>query len=93
MACLSILFSVKRRLMDVTITTPFSTATPNSAMKPIELGTDKYCPDSQSVIMPPIKARGMLIMIRAAWPNEPKAKYSNRKISARDVGTTIMSRA
>ncbi len=61
-------------------------------MKPMDPGTDRYCPEMNNATMPPINDNGTLTMIRAAWPTEPNAKYSSRKIIASDTGTTIIRR-
>src|SRR6056297_256227 len=53
-------------LMYETITTPLSTATPNTAMKPTAPGTDRYSPEIQSAKMPPVIANGTFRKISAA---------------------------
>ena len=47
--------------MQETSTTPFSTATPKSTIKPTEAGTDKYVPVRCSANMPPTNANGKVI--------------------------------
>src|SRR5512139_866783 len=57
----------------LTSTMPFSMATPNTAMKPMADGTDRYCPVMNSATMPPSVANGTLARIRAAYLTELKA--------------------
>ena len=81
------------RLIASTSTTPLSTATPNRAIKPMLDGTDRYWPEMASATTPPISAIGTLSMMSAACPMEWNMKYSSRKISSREIGTTTISRA
>lgn len=66
---------------------------PRSAMKPTEAGTERYWPDAQSVIIPPIIAKGMLARIRRAWRIERRVTNRTRKMSPRAAGTTMARRA
>ena len=75
------------------MTTPFSTATPNSAMKPTDAATLRFCPEMNSPITPPINANGMLSTMSVALRSEPKLENSSRKISSTTSGTTIDNRA
>src|SRR5690606_35890259 len=72
----------------LTMTTPFSTAWPNRAIKPIAADTDSGMSVMNSATMPPIRAKGMLTMISVALRSELKALTSSRKISRMDSGTT-----
>jgi dihydrolipoamide dehydrogenase len=80
-------------LNQVTMTTPFSTAMPSSAMKPTEAGTDRYSPVMARPTMPPISAKGMLDSTSAPDCTEPKVENSTRKISPSATGTTSARRA
>jgi hypothetical protein len=47
---------------------PLSIATPNTAMKPMAEGTDRYCPViEQAETTPPMTAKGTLAMMSPAW--------------------------
>ena len=56
----------RRSFRKLTSTMPFNIATPNTAMKPIADGTDRYCPVMNSPTMPPMIANGTLAMISVA---------------------------
>ena len=59
--------------MNVTITRPLSTATPESAMKPIAAEIETGKPRIQSARMPPVSASGTPVKIKSAFftlPNE-----------------------
>ena len=72
---------------------PFSIATPNTAMKPMADGTDRYCPLMNRPTMPPMIANGTLAMISVACRTELKAVYSSMKISPMVSGTITARRA
>src|SRR5882672_4550555 len=76
-----------------TMTTPFSTACPNSAMKPIAADTERGMPVISRAKIPPISANGMLSRMRSALRIAPNASKSNMKMSSTDTGTMMASRA
>ena len=51
----------------------YTTTTPNTAMKPMADGTDRYCPVTNRPTMPPMMANGTLAMMRVACRTELKA--------------------
>ncbi|MNU05785.1 hypothetical protein D3C72_2507100 [compost metagenome] len=57
--------------------TPFCTATPNRAMKPTEALTLRCWPDTNKATIPPIRAKGMFMRIKADWLTEPKVPNSS----------------
>ncbi|MNY14907.1 hypothetical protein D3C86_1480960 [compost metagenome] len=73
-------------------TMPFSTATPNKAIKPIPALILKGIPRSISANTPPMALMGIAVKIRLACFSELKVKYSSIKISRSDTGTAIMRR-
>ena len=75
-----------------TITTPFSTATPKSAMKPTAAEMLKGMSRSKSEKTPPTAARGMPVKTRRACRIELKVENRSRKIRNRESGTTMRSR-
>ena len=74
------------------ITTPLSTACPDSAMKPIAADTDSGMPNTHSATKPPISANGTLTRISTASCTDLKASNSSTKISSSEIGTTTDSR-
>ncbi|GDX38851.1 hypothetical protein LBMAG20_10660 [Methylocystaceae bacterium] len=62
-------------------------------MKPTDAGTDKNSPDNHKPKIPPIAAKGTLQNTSVACSAELKVKYSNKKIRASAIGTTIANRA
>ena len=79
--------------MKVTITSPLSTATPESAMKPTAAEIENGMPRSQRATTPPVSASGTQTKTIAACFASPKVAYSRPKISRKQIGTTTMSRA
>ncbi len=59
-------------LMKLTSTMPLSIATPNTAMYQMTAGTDRYCPLIHGDTMPPMIAKGTLVMVSAAYFAELK---------------------
>ena len=62
-----------RSLMEVAITSPFSTATPESAMKPTAAGTENGMPRSHRASSPPDSASGTPLNTTSASRTEPSA--------------------
>ena len=91
-ACSTSPVSSSNRLILLTITIPFNTATPNSAMNPIDADRFKFIPRSHNAATPPTSAKGTLAKISIACRNELNVRYSNPKISASDAGSTSSSR-
>mgnify|MGYP006894100693 CR=1 FL=1 len=79
-------------LMKVTITTPFSTATPDRAMKPTPAEIDSGMPRAASASTPPVSASGTPLKTTSASRNEPNAMNSSARITASVSGTTSDSR-
>ncbi len=73
--------------------TPFWTATPKRAMKPMIAGTESGNPASLSPMMPPTIENGILSMTSPECFNELNVAKSNKKIKKRTTGTTIQSLA
>ncbi len=61
-------------LMKVSITRPFSTATPESAMNPTAAGTETGIPRSHRATMPPVSASGTALNTRSASRGLPSAE-------------------
>ena len=78
--------------MKVSITSPLSTATPDSAMKPTAAETENGMPRSQSATMPPDSASGTALNTSSASRAEPSAANRIRKIITKQAGTTIVRR-
>ena len=78
--------------MAVIMTTPLSTATPNSAMKPTDAERFSVRPRSQSAAMPPTSAKGTLTMTSVACRILPKVTNSSVKMMASESGMTSASR-
>ena len=53
--------------MWLTMTTPFRTATPNKAIKPMEADKLRFKPRIHNAATPPTSAKGTIIKIRRAW--------------------------
>src|SRR3546814_1721022 len=66
---------------------PLSMATPNTAMKPIADGTDRYWPVTNSATRPPMVANGTLASISAAYLIELNAVKSSTKMKKIVIGT------
>ena len=69
---------------------PFNTATPSNAINPTEAGTDKYSLLIYKAIMPPIKANGILAIMRADLAVELNVvnKMININNNARGISTS-----
>ena len=78
--------------MNDTITMPFSTATPDSAMKPTPAEIDSGMSRSHSASTPPVSASGTPLKISSESVNERNARYSSPKISSSVSGTTSRKR-
>ena len=83
--------SSRRRRMQLTSTTPLSTAMPHSAMNPTEAGTLTYSPVRNRPMTPPIEAKGSTRMISEARRKELNSMNSRKKIAAIVRGTITMS--
>ena len=86
-ACSARSFSMK-----LMMTRPFSTATPESAMKPMPALMESGMPRSSSAAMPPVSASGTPLKTSAASASEPRLMNSSTKISSSAIGTTMVSR-
>ena len=75
-------------LMNVTITSPFSTATPERAMKPTAAEIENGMPRSHRATMPPVSASGTPVNTSSAYLTELKVLNSSRKIRKKQSGTT-----
>ena len=60
--------------IELTSTTPFSIATPNSAMNPIEAERLRFMPRIHNVAMPPTTANGTLPTTSKAGFKVPKVR-------------------
>jgi hypothetical protein len=78
--------------MNESITTPFSTATPDSAMKPTPAVIENGRPRAARATIPPVSANGTPLNTSRASRTDPKAANSSRKTSRSASGTTIASR-
>ena len=78
--------------MKLIITSPFSTATPDSAIKPTPAEIENGIPRSHSASTPPVSASGTLLKTMAASLPEPKAMNSSPKIMISTTGTTTDNR-
>ncbi len=74
------------------ITTPLSTAWPESAMKPMAADTESAMPKAQSATKPPMSARGTFSRMSEAILTDLKASNSSTKISSSEMGTTTERR-
>ena len=76
--------------MNDTITSPFSTATPDSAMKPTPAEIDNGMSRSHSASTPPVSASGTPLKTSSAVLHRAERENSRSpKISASAIGTTI----
>ena len=73
-------------------TTPFSTAMPESAMKPTAAEMETGMPRMASTIMPPTEAKGTFRKMSSAGLSRRKAKRSTATMRARTAGMTMASR-
>ena len=71
------------------MTTPLSTATPKSAMKPTLALTLRLKSPMSSARMPPMSANGMFMMMSSACLTELNEPKRRRKIAAIVIGTTM----
>ncbi len=78
--------------MNEIITTPFRTATPESAMKPTPAEIESGIPRSSNETTPPVQASGTPVKTIAASRAEPKIPVRIAKIRSSASGTTIWSR-
>jgi hypothetical protein len=78
--------------MKLTITRPFSTATPDSAMKPTAAEMDKGMSRNHSANTPPVRANGIPEKMIAASRTDLSAKNNSIAITTRVSGTTTASR-
>ena len=78
--------------MKVSITNPFSTATPDSAMKPTAAEIENGMSRSQSTSTPPVIASGTPLNTSKASRTLPNVANSSAKISSSANGTTTCSR-
>ena len=83
---------VRNDRIKLTITRPFSTATPESAMNPTPADMDKGMSRSHRAATPPVKASGTPLNTSTASFADPKAVTSKRKMRTKAVGTTICKR-
>ncbi len=84
--------SSKRCLMNDSITNPFNTAIPDSAINPTDADMDKGISLNQRDITPPVNAKGIPVKIINASRIEPNAITSIVKITNNVTGTTIVNR-
>ncbi|KAG0764717.1 hypothetical protein G6F22_018166 [Rhizopus arrhizus] len=78
--------------MKDSITSPFSTATPHSAMKPTAAVMDSGMPRIHSAITPPVKANGMPVKTTSPSLTLPNMANSSANTRSSAAGTTICSR-
>jgi hypothetical protein len=78
--------------MHATITSPVSTATPESVMKPMPAEIDSGMPRTHNARTPPVSASGTPLNTIAASFAEPKVMKSSPNTSSSDTGTTTLSR-
>ena len=79
---------LQRSLIKASITKPFSTATPDSAIKPTPADIDKGISRSHRAITPPVSARGTPVKMIMASLKEPKAMINKPRMIASVIGTT-----
>ena len=84
--------SMRSLRMKAIITTPLSTATPDSAMNPTPAEIDSGRSRSHKASTPPVSASGTPLKITRASRPDPKAMKSRPKISSSVTGTTTDSR-
>src|SRR5260370_41380656 len=73
-------------------TSPFRTATPETAMKPTAAETENGIPRSAMAKTPPAIARGTAVKTVKANGMLPSATYRAPAIKTRQIGTTSCSR-
>jgi hypothetical protein len=79
--------------MKESMTTPFRTATPETAMKPTPALIENGMPRRNRAMTPPVIAKGMPVNTKAASPTEWKVMNNKTKISRKVSGTTTIRRA
>ncbi len=79
--------------MNDTSTMPFSTATPDSAMKPTPAEIDSGMSRSHSASTPPVSASGTPLKINRESVSERNARVSSTKIKSSVTGTTSRKRS
>ncbi len=82
----------RRVRMNDSITSPFSTATPDSAINPTAAEIDSGMPRSQSASTPPVSANGMPVKTSRPSRRLPNMTNSSAKTSSSASGTTMPSR-
>ena len=75
------------------MTTPVSTATPHSVMKPTPAVIDNGMPRSHSAMTPPVSASGTPLNTSAASFADPKVSSSSAKIITSVTGTSSVRRS
>ena len=83
----------RSRLNSPISTMPFSTDTPNRAMKPTPAEILKGISRNQRASMPPMAASGMAEKINSDCRTEPNVRNNSKKIRASATGTAIDSRS
>ena len=78
--------------MKLIITSPLSTATPDSAMKPTPAEIDSGIPRRASATTPPVSASGTPVNTMAASLTEPNAQNSSAAMISSVAGTTMARR-
>lgn len=84
--------SLRSRSMKAMMTSPLSTATPDSAIKPTPALMDNGIPRRSSAATPPVNASGTPENTSAASAADPMPMNSSRNTSSNATGTTIVSR-
>ena len=79
--------------MNAIITTPLSTATPESAMNPTPAEIDKGRSRSHSASTPPVNAKGTPLNTTTASRADPNTMNSRPKIITKVIGTTTPRRS
>ncbi len=79
--------------MAASMTTPLSTATPKSAMNPIDADRFSVMPRIHRAAIPPTAANGTLVRISSAQRTRPNVTIRSRKMMTSDNGTTSARRA
>jgi hypothetical protein len=72
--------------MYVTNTIPLSSAIPNSAIKPTEAGTERFCPVIHNPTIPPTRARGIFDKIKAEFQSFLVSGHNRRIIFSGPFG-------
>ena len=70
---------------------PFKTATPNKAINPTPADILNGISLAHKAKIPPIADNGMAVYINKPCFTEPKAKYNNKKIRNKAIGTTTLN--